>query len=263
LVIGLAGFMGSGTNNDASTDGVVVIPKDDLNIITEIASTTEKATSTDVAPVIKPVVKKAVEIAGPKAELFIMSYCPYGLQMQKAYLPVMELLGKKANIDIKFVDYIMHGEKEITENTRQYCIEKEQPDKYVSYVKCFTTSGQAETCLKNTAVDETKLAACVSNTDKTFKITESFKNKSTWVSGYYPLYNIYKDLNTKYGVQGSPTLVIDGAQVNVDRTPEAIKNAICAAFTTKPIECLTQLSNQGFEAGFGGDAGATQEATCN
>ena len=94
-------------------------------------------------------------------------------------------------------------------------------------------------------------------------MTQLFGDKATWLSGYYSLYNVQKDLNVKYKVQGSPTLVINGAQVTVDRTPEAVKSAICATFTNKPAECATVLSNQGFQAGFGGDAGATQEATCN
>ena len=220
-----------------------------------------------VLDLVKPIVKvseKVIEdVTKPKVELFIMTYCPYGLQMQKAYLPVMELLGKKANIDIKFVSYAMHGEKEVIENTRQYCIEQEQPEKYISYAKCFATSGDFASCLKQASVDVVKLNTCTTNTDSKFKITASFNNKATWLNGNYPVYPIYADLNTKYSVQGSPTLVINGAQATADRTPEAVKKAICAAFTTKPVECDTVLSSQGFEPGFGGSAGATQAATCN
>src|SRR3989339_677119 len=93
----------------------------------------------------------------PKVELFIMSYCPYGLQMQKAYLPVMKLLSKKADMDIKWVNYIMHEKKEIEENNVQYCIQKEQSDKYVAYAECFTVNGVSTTCLQTAKVDTTKL----------------------------------------------------------------------------------------------------------
>src|SRR3989338_8353212 len=66
----------------------------------------------------------------PKVELFVMADCPYGLQMEKAYIPAWDLLKKKADIDVKFVSYAMHGKKEVDENTRQYCIQKEQDGKY-------------------------------------------------------------------------------------------------------------------------------------
>jgi len=201
----------------------------------------------------------------PKVELFIMSYCPYGLQMQKAYLPVMELLSKKADMDIKWVNYIMHDKKEIDENDRQYCIQKEQNDKYVAYAKCFTASanGDYSSCLKTAKIDENKMNACVKTTDKQFKTSEKYKDKSTWLSGYYPLYLIYDSLNTKYKVQGSPTLVINGTQVQANRTPEAVKKAICSAFKNAPSECSQTLSSSAAVAGFGAGTGAdTVGADC-
>jgi len=53
----------------------------------------------------------------PDVKVFIMSYCPYGLQAQKMFLSVYNLLGEKADMGIYFVNYIMHGEDEINENT--------------------------------------------------------------------------------------------------------------------------------------------------
>ena len=43
-------------------------------------------------------------------ELFVMSYCPYGTQVEKGILPVLDLLGDKINFQLKFCDYAMHGE---------------------------------------------------------------------------------------------------------------------------------------------------------
>ena len=192
----------------------------------------------------------------PKVELFIMSYCPYGLQMQKAYLPVMKLLSKKADMDIKWVNYIMHEKKEIEENNVQYCIQKEQSDKYVAYAECFTVNGVSTTCLQTAKVDTTKLKSCISTADTKFNITKNYNDKTKWLSGYYPLYEVNDDLNTKYGVQGSPTLVINGVIVdNVSRTAEAIKQAVCASFKTQPTECSTTLSSAAATAGFGAGTG--------
>jgi len=185
----------------------------------------------------------------PVVELFIMSYCPFGLQMQKAYLPVMELFGQKAEMDIKFVSYAMHDKPEVDENTRQYCLQKEQTNKYMAYAKCFVSSDKFATCLKSTGVDEGKLNSCVTKTDKDFQITEIFNDQTSWGSDYPP-YPIYTDLNTLYKVEGSPTLVINGVQVDTDRSPEMIKRAVCDAFNDQPVECDTVLDLVEAEPGF-------------
>ncbi len=197
-----------------------------------------------------PVVPKTNK---PKVELFVMSYCPYGLQMQKAYLPALDLLKNKADIDVKFVSYAMHGEKEVTENTRQYCIQGEQGSKYSAYLSCFVAGASADSaaCLASAKVDQKKLSTCMAKIDQKFGITAKFNDKASWLSGQFPIYPIHQDLNDKYGVQGSPTLVINGVQAEVNRTPEAIKQAICNAFNKAPAECGTVLSNQPYQAGFG------------
>src|SRR3989344_4506953 len=45
----------------------------------------------------------------PGVELYVFTYCPYGLQMEKAVLPVVELLGDKINFRIRQIG-AMHGE---------------------------------------------------------------------------------------------------------------------------------------------------------
>lgn len=187
----------------------------------------------------------------PQVELFVMSYCPYGLQMEKAYLPAWDLLKSKADIDIKFVSYAMHGKEEIDENTRQYCIGQQSEDKLIAYLKCFVAEDNYSKCLSAVGLTDSKLASCVGSADKTYKITANFNDQASWLSGRYPMYNVHADLNEKYGVQGSPTLVINGKEVNVGRTPEAVKQAICAAFNNPPDECKKTLSNSGYSAGFG------------
>jgi hypothetical protein len=73
----------------------------------------------------------------PKVDLYVMSYCPYGTQAEKPFLEVMKIFKDTADIDIKFVQYTMHGEKEGKENTRQYCIKTTQKDKFNDYLACF------------------------------------------------------------------------------------------------------------------------------
>ena len=187
----------------------------------------------------------------PVVNLFVMSYCPYGLQMEKAMIPVMELLGDKVDFNIDYAHYIMHGKKEIDQNTRQHCIEKEQPDKFVAYLRCFVQSDDHEKCMKEAGVDSVKLAACVAAEDEKYNITGLYNDKSTWSSGRFPPYMVDAALANKYGVRGSPTLIINGKTVSVNRSPEAVKEAICNAFTTQPEECSEKLSTQAEGPGIG------------
>ena len=62
---------------------------------------------------------------------------------------------------------------------------------------------------------------------------------------------------------GSPGFVINGVPVQVDRTPEAVKQAICSAFNTVPSECQQTLSTQSASAGFGSSASSSSSsASC-
>jgi len=187
----------------------------------------------------------------PEAHAFVMSYCPYGLQFMKAYVPVMELLGEEADLELNFVSYIMHGEKEIEENNRMYCIQKEQGDKLTDYLRCFLGSDDYGACLATVGIDSDMLDTCIASADEEFGITELYNDKSTWSGGRYPPYPVDGDLNDEYGVGGSPTFVINGKTVSVQRSSEAIKEAICSAFNNPPADCDEELNSEAEEPGIG------------
>jgi len=194
----------------------------------------------------------------PDVKVFVMSYCPYGLQMEKAFLPVYNLLKDKAEMGIYFVDYIMHGKQELDENLRQYCIEKEQKENYYNYLNCFVKDGNSEKCLTEAKIDQNKLTNCIKQTDEAYKITQSYNDKSTWLSGYYPKFAVQTDLNKQYGVAGSPTVVINDQVVNVStRSPEEFKKIVCQTFTNPPSECSQTLSTDVASPGLGTKTGST------
>jgi protein-disulfide isomerase len=199
----------------------------------------------------------------PDVKVFVMSYCPYGLQAQKMFLPVYDLLKDKAEMGVYFVDYIMHEKQEIDENLRQYCIQKEQKEKYYDYLMCFVVDDNSEECLSQANIDKTELAACISATDQEYNITGQYNDKSTWLNGYYPKFDVHADLNNKYGVQGSPTVVINDEIVNLSsRSPEKFKEAVCQAFNTPPSECNQTLSDAAFSPGFGLETGSSSGGQC-
>lgn len=177
----------------------------------------------------------------PVLDVFIMSYCPYGIQMAKAVIPVQELLGESADINIRFVYYTMHGQKEEDENYRMMCIREEEPEKFWQYMECFTNSDDSDKCTAEAGIDTANLEDCMENR----------------ASGYY---EEDKTLNSKYGVGGSPTTVLNDNIISVSRSPEAVKEELCNAFSTMPEECLQTLStaqaSPGFGSGTGGSSGS-------
>jgi hypothetical protein len=230
--------------------------------VAKVSNTTNSTTTTDntAAPVVT-VTKKSKK---PIVELFVMSYCPYGTQIEKGILPVIKALGNKITFELKFCSYAMHGEKELAENLLQYCIQKEQPDKLSAYLDCFLVDSQSASCLTKANVNKSKVTNCVAATDKQYKVTENFKNKVGY-QGSFPGFDVSKADNTKYNVGGSPTLVINGEEIASGRESASLLKTICSAFNDQPKECQTVLSSASPAPGFGteteaasGDSGCGQ-----
>ncbi|MBD3208629.1 MAG: hypothetical protein GF370_04235 [Candidatus Nealsonbacteria bacterium] len=199
----------------------------------------------------------------PDVKLFVMSYCPYGLQAQKMYVPVYELLGDKAEMGVYFVNYIMHDKVEIDENLNQYCIQKEQEEKYTEYLSCFAEEGDTEGCMTSAGIDQPKVQDCISATDQEYSIYSQYEDKSTWLNETFPRFDIHSDLNDEYGVQGSPTVVINGQIAQLpSRSPESFKKVVCDAFVSPPEECSQSLSDMPFTPGFGLEQGQTSGGGC-
>ncbi len=186
----------------------------------------------------------------PNVKLFIMSFCPYGREAAKAMEPVYQLLKNKSDIEVHYVIYpsdlykgkesqycidqycSMHGVTELKENIREICIEKIYgKDKYWEYMKDQLEKcniNNIESCWKEVAsnhgIDINKIENCL-NTNAIKYLKEEY------------------DLNTKYGVSASPTILINEKRYTGSRTPEAFKNAICNAFIDPPEECSQTLSS--------------------
>jgi len=229
-----------------SRDGVLFFPQA-LNMdeaSKTAAANTASNSNTASAPVDIPKNDK------PKVELFVMSYCPYGTQMEKGILPVLKTLGNKIDYELKFVDYSMHGDKELKENLVQYCIQKEQKAKFNDYLTCFLKASDSASCLASTGIDTSKNDACVAKTDAEFSVTANAKNNIGY-QGTFPGFDTNKADNTKYNVAGSPTLIINGKDASSARDSASLLKSICSAFTTQPKECDATLSSAAPAPGFG------------
>ncbi len=179
----------------------------------------------------------------PVVELFVMTHCPYGTQAEKGLIPVIKALGDTIDAKIRFVHYFMHDPEE-EETPRQICIREEQSERYLDYLECFLEDEDADRCLTEAGIDKTALNGCISKR----------------ADGYY---ESDSDLSEGYGVQGSPTLVINGVIVSSARSPAAYLDTICQAFNDAPEECGTELSSSTPSAGFGWDTtGSSTSAQC-
>ena len=189
----------------------------------------------------------------PKVDLYVMSYCPYGTQAEKPFLSIMKKFNDIADVDVKFVQYVMHQAQEWKENLLQYCIKTTQKEKFVPYLECFLKEGKSEECLKTAGVDKTKIDTCIKETDEKFKITEKLNDKTK----RFPDFDIDKETALKAWVQGSPTLVINWLKIEgVDRTERGFAEAICKAFKKEPAVCkdLSKFSTKAYKPWFGFEA---------
>lgn len=186
----------------------------------------------------------------PKVELFIMSYCPFGTQMEKGILPVVSLLKDKIDFTIRYTHFTLHGEKEDTENFRQLCIREEQPVKFLPYIQCTLDSQDPynpkdpSACMSQLGINSAAVQSCMNSKAKDYYAADS-------------------QLSEGYGVQGSPTLVINGAQADSGRSPAAVLATICSAFNEQPSECSETLPSDTPGAGFGYSTTASESAAAN
>ena len=180
----------------------------------------------------------------PVMQAFVVSYCPYGTQMQAILADIITRIPSLSqNIKVRYIGDVsqgtvmsMHGPTEAAENLRQICIREEQADKYWEYVSCTLSSQSSGTCIKKAGVDNTTLTSCIN--DKSRGIVYAQEDFS---------------LSRTFGVTASPTLVLNNVIVREfdfgGRTPEAIKSLLCCGFTTQPEGCKISLTSSQVPAG--------------
>jgi len=243
-------------------DGKLFFPQAlDINKINNQASGSNSGNNKQATT---PTTTVSNKTAKPTVQLFVMSYCPYGTQIEKGILPVLNALGNKIDFKLEFVDYAMHGSKELAENLTQYCISQKQPKKLEGYLSCFLQSGDSASCLKSNGINSNQISSCTAATDQQYKITANAKNHVNY-KGNYPSFPIDESDNQKYKVLGSPTLVINGQTIKSGRDSASLLNTICSAFTTEPAACKTALSSATPAPGLatqGSASGSTSSANC-
>lgn len=178
-------------------------------------------------------------------EAFVVSKCPYGLQMQRILAEVVKNIPSLAeNIRVEYIGAIeggkitsMHGDAEAQENLRQICIREEQFGKYWGYTVCHIGKGDVDSCLTSVGVNTTKLNTCMTDSSKGLKYAaEDFAAQD------------------QYQVSGSPTLFLNGEKVSEfdfgGRTAGALKTVLCCGFNTNLDICSQKLTEDAAATSF-------------
>lgn len=215
----------------------VYVTKDGKNLVSGVVPlTTTQNTNTNT----NTQSEEVPQTANPKAELFIWSYCPYGVTALEPFAQVAKLLGDNANFEVQLY-YDGHGEYETQQNKIQACIQKYSKDKYWDYAISFANDiypvcGQSRDTqcdldesvklMNSLGINSNTVTQCVDDEGEEL-ITEDAQRAQ------------------EVGVTGSPSLVLNDVKVNSARNAEAYKQAVCSAFTAESVpadKCDESLS---------------------
>ncbi|MCX8178608.1 MAG: thioredoxin domain-containing protein [Candidatus Aenigmarchaeota archaeon] len=182
----------------------------------------------------------------PQVDLYVMSFCPYGVQAENTMKPVFDLLKNKADFNIWFIANVngdtvdsiqaLHGKNEAMENMRQICVMKNY-DKTTLWNYIMEINANCYPIYR----DENALNTCWRNAAKKFNINDKLIDDCSKSKEALEIMKQHEARVNQFGVRGSPTLIINGATYNGARTPDSFKQAICSGFSTQPSECSQVL----------------------
>lgn len=232
---------GKDYNTFVSKDGKYLFPYDPIQIDQKAAAGADNSNqqnqTADQGPT-KQTCDSLAKTDKPLIQTFVVSRCPFGLQMQRAMAQAISASPDFAkDVNVRYIGSVssdgktiisMHGDAEAQENLRQICIRNEQGGKYWNYVSCQMKNGDTAGCEKTAGIDSSKLSACISDPKRGVAFAkEDF------------------DLANKFGVQGSPTLIMGDKKVSEfdfgGRSAEALKTMICCSSKTQPGFCSSKF----------------------
>jgi predicted DsbA family dithiol-disulfide isomerase len=167
-----------------------------------------------------------------KLEMFIMSQCPYGVQVENAVAPVKKQLGDKLDLSIHYIGdgdksnlQSMHGPAEVKGDITQLCVNKLAAAKSLDFITCQNKNPRAidtnwKDCAKEVGVDEAKISKCADGDEGKALLVASFEEAK------------------KRGASGSPTMFLNGKPYEGGRKSRDFLRAACDTFEKdKPEAC--------------------------
>jgi glutaredoxin len=151
---------------------------------------------------------RTARMGKPTLELFVMSYCPYGVQAEEKLFPIVREFGDKIDFKLQFIAdekeepsaqdvtpfKSLHGYPEVAENIRQLLIAQEYPDQYLDYILCRgkKLNKSWEACAQKLGIDVAKIQALFDAPESEQLFRENIKRAA------------------ELGVRASPTILVDG-----------------------------------------------------
>ncbi|MBI5531589.1 MAG: hypothetical protein HY898_02665 [Deltaproteobacteria bacterium] len=167
-----------------------------------------------------------------RLELFVMSQCPYGVQVVDAVKPAKDKLG--ADLDLS-IDYIgqgtspdsltsMHGPKEVAGDIVQLCAAKHFPDKHLAFTACQNKNYREvdknwESCANEVGISSSRIGSCLKDGEGKKLLADSFARAR------------------ERNASGSPTIFLNGKPYEGGRKTNDFIKAVCAATDGKPAAC--------------------------
>ena len=240
----------------------------------EISPVTSTPTTTKAAAV-KQTCADLAKTEAPVLEVFVVSKCPFGLQMQRILSEVVKSIPEAAKyMKVEYIGEVsgnkvtsMHGDEEAQENLRQVCIREEQANKYWNYISCHIKKGDVNSCLTTAKIDANTLTACIEDINKGVAyIQKDFENQDK----YNDTPECKKD-STKCDVGGSPALILNGKAVSEfdfgGRTAEALKTVLCCGFNNQSGFCSQKLTSEqaasSFSETYNTSSNSSSNSNCN
>ncbi len=168
----------------------------------------------------------------PTLEMYVMSQCPYGVQVLNAVAPVKQQLGDALNLKIGYIGngtpgnfQSLHGQPEVKGDIAQLCAAKQAPKNYLDLIVCQNKNPRAvdtnwKECAGQTGIDAAALEACVNGDEGQQLLAASFAEAQ------------------QKGAQGSPTMFLDGKPYDGGRKTRDFLKAACNATTgDQPEAC--------------------------
>src|SRR6185369_5877274 len=183
-------------------------------------------------PAAQPAANAANAATAPTLEMYVMSQCPFGVQVVNAVAPVKEQLGSAMNLKIGYIGngsagsfQSLHGPGEVKGDIAQLCAAKHAPDKYLKMIVCQNKNPRAvdtnwKDCAGETGIDAAAIESCINGDEGNQLLAAAFAEAQ------------------QKNVQGSPTMFVNGKPYDGGRKPRDFLKAVCAATTgDQPEPC--------------------------
>lgn len=155
-------------------------------------------------------------------DLYVMSKCPYGVQAEDFFAPVLKELGNSVDFNLNFIAGdsgngsfgSLHGPTEVAGDIVDLCAIKYEPNKYMDLITCMNDDPSSipdnwQDCSKKLGLNTNSIKTCSEGSEGKQLLSDSIKKSEA------------------ANAQGSPTIIINGEDYGGQRDTLSLKRAIC------------------------------------